>query len=287
MTIHESVIITSPEWMRRFVAARRAEGRRIAFVPTMGYLHEGHLSLVEKASELADCVIVSIFVNPMQFGPNEDLDRYPRDLDGDLQKLSGYPVQAVFCPAATDLYPAGFQTSIHVERVSAPLCGAARPGHFTGVATIVLKLFNILRPDIAVFGLKDYQQFQVIRTMVKDLDVPVEIVGCEIVRETDGLARSSRNVFLTPDQRAAAVILHRTLEDAATWISTGRLVRASEVELFLSERIAAEPQARIDYVSCRDAASLEAIDVLDSPVVLAVAVFFGRTRLIDNRVISV
>ncbi|MBU1509361.1 pantoate--beta-alanine ligase [Myxococcota bacterium] len=287
MTLHESVIITSPEWMRRFVAARRAEGRRIAFVPTMGYLHEGHLSLVEKAAELADCVIVSIFVNPMQFGPNEDLDRYPRDLDGDLQKLSGYPVQAVFCPAAKDLYPAGFQTSIHVERVSAPLCGAARPGHFAGVATVVLKFFNIVSPDLAVFGLKDYQQFQVIRTMVKDLDVPVEIVGCEIVRETDGLARSSRNVFLTPDQRAAAVILHLTLEDAATLISTGRLVRASEVELFLSERIAAEPQARIDYVSCRDAASLEAVDVIDAPVVLALAVFFGRTRLIDNCVISV
>ncbi|MBU1244591.1 pantoate--beta-alanine ligase [Myxococcota bacterium] len=287
MTLHESVIITSPEWMRRFVAARRAEGRRIAFVPTMGYLHEGHLSLVEKAAELADCVIVSIFVNPMQFGPNEDLDRYPRDLDGDLQKLSGYPVQAVFCPAAKDLYPAGFQTSIHVERVSAPLCGASRPGHFAGVATVVLKFFNIVSPDLAVFGLKDYQQFQVIRTMVKDLDVPVEIVGCEIVRETDGLARSSRNVFLTPDQRAAAVILHLTLEDAATLISTGRLVRASEVELFLSERIAAEPQARIDYVSCRDAASLEAVDVIDAPVVLALAVFFGRTRLIDNCVISV
>ncbi|PKN47661.1 MAG: pantoate--beta-alanine ligase [Deltaproteobacteria bacterium HGW-Deltaproteobacteria-17] len=287
MTSHESVIITSTEWMRRFVAARRAEGRRIAFVPTMGYLHGGHLSLVEKASSLADCIIVSIFVNPTQFGPNEDLDRYPRDLDGDLQKLSGYPVQAVFCPAVTELYPAGFQTSIHVERVSAPLCGASRPGHFAGVATVVLKLFNIVRPDLAVFGLKDYQQFQVIRTMVRDLDVPVEVVGCEIVRESDGLAMSSRNVFLTPDQRVAAVILHHSLEDAATEIGARRLVRASEVERFLSQRIAAEPLARIDYVSCRDAASLESVDALEAPVVLALAVFFGHTRLIDNRVISV
>jgi pantoate--beta-alanine ligase len=287
MIFYEAVVIIAPEWMRRFVAARRAEGRRIAFVPTMGCLHEGHLRLVEKAVELGDCVIVSIFVNPMQFGPSEDLDRYPRDLDGDLQKLSAYPVQAVFCPASADVYPAGFQTCVRVERLSAPLCGATRPGHFDGVATVVLKLLHIVSPDVAVFGLKDYQQFQVIRTLVRDLDLPVGIVGVDTVREPDGLAKSSRNVFLSAEERAAALILHRSLGDAAAGITAGQLGTSAEVERFLSGRIASEPLARIDYIACRDAQTLEAIDRLEAPVVLALAVFFGRTRLIDNRVVSV
>ncbi len=287
MTNCEPVVITSPDWMRRFVAARRAAGLRIALVPTMGYLHEGHLKLVEKAAELADCVIVSIFVNPMQFGPAEDLDRYPRDLDGDLEKLAAYPVQAVFCPSREDLYPEGFQTRVEPGPIAAPLCGATRPGHFTGVATVVLKFFHIVGPDLAVFGLKDYQQFQVIRTMVKDLDVPVEIVGCGTVREPDGLAKSSRNVFLTPEERAGAVILYRTLGEAAAEIADGRIRTGAGVERFLVDRISAEPLARIDYASCRDADTLQAVGNIEGPVVLALAVFFGRTRLIDNRVVSV
>ncbi len=283
----EPVIITSTAWMRRFCEARRAEGRRIAFVPTMGYLHEGHLRLVERASGLGDCVVVSIFVNPMQFGPAEDLDRYPRDLDGDLKKLAAYPVEAVFCPPVSELYPEGFQTRVRVERVSEPLCGASRPGHFDGVATIVLKLFHIVGPAFAVFGLKDYQQFQVIRTMVRDLDLDVEVVGCETVREPDGLARSSRNVFLSPEERAAAVVLSSSLAEAGEAIVAGRLGRADQVERFLAERIGAEPLARVDYVSCRDADTLGAVDAITRPVVLALAVFFGRTRLIDNRVVSI
>jgi len=287
MTTYEPVVITSAEWMRRFVSARRAAGARVAFVPTMGYLHEGHLRLVEEAAKRADCVVVSIFVNPIQFGPTEDLDRYPRDLDGDLEKLAAYPVQAVFCPAAAELVPPQLQTRVVVERISAPLCGASRPGHFAGVATIVLKLIHIVTPDLAVFGLKDYQQFRVIQTMVKDLDVPVEIVGCDTVREPDGLAKSSRNVFLSPAERAAAPLMHRALEEAAGAIAAGTLRRADQVERFLSDRIGAEPLARIDYVSCRDASTLEAVAAIEAPVVMALAVFFGRTRLIDNRVVSV
>jgi len=283
----EPVVITSTAWMRRFCEARQAEGRRIAFVPTMGYLHEGHLRLVERAAGLGDCVVVSIFVNPMQFGPTEDLDRYPRDLDGDLQKLAVHPVEAVFCPPVSELYPEGFQTRVRVERVSAPLCGASRPGHFDGVATVVLKLFHIVNPAFAVFGLKDYQQFQVIRTMVRDLELAVELVGCETVREPDGLARSSRNVFLSPEERAAAVVLSRSLGEAREAIVSGRLRRAGEVERFLTERIGVEPLARVDYVSCLDADTLEAVDELARPVVMALAVFFGRTRLIDNRVVSI
>jgi len=284
---HEPVVISSAAWMRRFCDARRAEGRRIAFVPTMGYLHEGHLRLVERAADLGDCVVVSIFVNPMQFGPSEDLSRYPRDLEGDLEKLSIHPVQAVFCPPAAELYPAGFQTRVQVEGVSAPLCGASRPGHFDGVATVVLKLFHVVGPAVAVFGLKDYQQFRVIQTMVRDLDLDVEVVGCETVREPDGLAMSSRNVYLDPKERAAAVILSRTLREAEEAIRSGRLTSGPGVERFLAERIGAEPLARIDYASCRDADTLEPVEAITAPVVLALAVFFGRTRLIDNRVVSV
>jgi pantoate--beta-alanine ligase len=174
-----------------------------------------------------------------------------------------------------------------VERVSEPLCGASRPGHFDGVATVVLKLFNVVSPAYAVFGMKDYQQLQVIRTMVRDLDLDVEVVGCETVREPDGLAMSSRNVYLGPEQRAAAVVLSRSLTEAKEAIAGGRLRRAEEVERFLAERLGAEPLARVDYVACRDADTLAAVDALDRPVVLALAVFFGPTRLIDNRVVSI
>ncbi len=280
------VIIQNPEWMRRFSRQQRQEGRRIAFVPTMGYLHAGHLRLVEEAAARAGCVVVSIFVNPIQFGPREDLERYPRDLDGDLQKLSAYPVDAVFFPSAADMYPEGFQTRVRVERVSAGLCGASRPGHFEGVATVVLKLFHIVEPDVAVFGLKDYQQFRVVETMVRDLDLPVELVGVPTVREPDGLAMSSRNVYLSPEQRAAAVVLSRALAETDRAIREGRLQTGEQAEAFLRSALEAEPLARVDYASCRDARTLEPVERIAGDVVLAVAVFFGNTRLIDNRVVN-
>lgn len=281
------IILQKIEWMHRFSRQQREAGKRIAFVPTMGYLHEGHLHLVQEACERAECVVVSIFVNPIQFGPHEDLDRYPRDLDSDLQKLSAYPVDVVFYPTVADMYPHGFQTRVHVERISSGLCGASRPGHFDGVATVVLKLLHIVEPDIAVFGLKDYQQFQVIKTMVRDLNMTLELVGVPTVREADGLAMSSRNVYLSPEQRTAAVVLNCSLEHAEKAIRSGHLITGEEVEDFLRKAIEAEPLARLDYAACRDASTLEPVGRIDTDVVLALAVFFGTTRLIDNRVIHV
>ncbi len=280
------VVITESSWMRRFCAARKREGVPVAFVPTMGYLHDGHLRLVEKACELSPCVVVCIFVNPLQFGPAEDLDRYPRDLQGDLDKLSAFPVSAVFCPSREALYPDGFQTHVEVREVTRELCGSARPGHFTGVATVVLKLFQIVLPDYAVFGAKDYQQLVTIRTMVRDLNVPVEIVSCETVREPDGLAMSSRNVFLDAGQRSAAVILNRSLDEAGRRIDSGEFSNPVEVEQFVRERIQSEPLAKLDYVACRDAGTLASVERIAAPVVVALAVFFGNTRLIDNQVFS-
>jgi pantoate--beta-alanine ligase len=277
-------IIRDPAAMRARAEDLRRDGKVIAVVPTMGYLHDGHLSLLRAARARADVVILTIFVNPTQFGPSEDLSRYPRDEDGDLAKARPTGLDLAFCPEAAAMYPPGAQTYVDVRGLSQPMCGEKRPGHFTGVATIVSKLFNITKPHLAFFGEKDFQQLAVIRRMTRDLDFGIEIVGMPIVREPDGLAMSSRNVYLSPEQRSQALALARGLDAAQAAVTAGERSAAAIVAAATAP-IAAAPDARIDYVELRDADDLGAIDRLDRPAVLALAVFVGATRLIDNRVL--
>ena len=250
----------------------------------MGYLHEGHLSLVREAGRRDDRVIATIFVNPTQFAPNEDLARYPRDEARDLALLEREGVDTVFAPSVDEMYPDGFNAYVTVEGITQRLEGASRPTHFRGVTTVVLKLFNIVQPDRAYFGQKDAQQLAVIRHMARDLDVPVEIVGMPIVREADGLAMSSRNAYLTPEQRAAAPVLSRALAQADRMVSDG--VRdANEIRRCVEATIAGEPLASIDYVSVADASTLDELERIEGPALLSLAVRFGPTRLIDNTVL--
>jgi len=278
-------ILRTPAAMRARAEDLRRDGRRIAVVPTMGALHDGHLSLLREARGRADIVIVTIFVNPTQFGPNEDLARYPRDEAGDLAKARTCGVDLAFCPDAAAMYPAGAQTFIEVRELQKPLCGASRPGHFAGVATVVAKLFHATLPHVAVFGQKDYQQLAIIRRMVRDLDFDIEIVGAPIVREPDGLALSSRNAYLSPDERRGALALSRGLAAAEAAVHAGERSAAALVAAARAP-IEAEPLARIDYVELRDAAELVPLERLERPGVLAMAVFYGKTRLIDNRVLA-
>jgi len=269
-----------------FRAWRRGVTGTLGLVPTMGYLHEGHLSLV-RASRHADAhTAVSIFVNPTQFGPHEDLARYPRDEARDLALLEAEGAQAVLVPAAEEMYPEGFSTYVTVERLTELLEGASRPTHFRGVTTIVTKLFNIVHPDRAYFGQKDAQQLAVVRRLVRDLNLPVEIVGMPIVREPDGLAMSSRNVYLSPEERRAATVLSRALFAAAHTFVAGEH-NASALRTQIERTIAAEPLATIDYVSVADADTLEEVGgAIERPALASVAVRFGATRLIDNVVLS-
>jgi len=260
----------------------RRDGRTIAVVPTMGALHEGHLTLLRAARARADIVILTIFVNPTQFGPNEDLAKYPRDEAGDLAKARTCEIDLAFCPDASAMYPAGAQTFIEVRELQKPLCGASRPGHFVGVATIVAKLFNITKPHIAVFGEKDYQQLAILRRMVRDLDFGIAIHSVPIVREEDGLALSSRNAYLSAEGRHTALGLSRGLAAAEAAVAAGERDAAKLVELASAQLTG----ARIDYVELRDAVELTAIDKLEKPAVLAIAAFVGSTRLIDNRVLA-
>jgi pantoate--beta-alanine ligase len=278
--------IDSPTDVRAECERQRRQGRRVGFVPTMGYLHAGHLSLMRRAAELADFVVVSIFVNPTQFGPHEDLARYPRDLAGDLAKCRSVGVELVFVPEPPQIYPAGYQTFVAVERLGQGLCGARRPGHFRGVATVVTKLLNIVGPCVAVFGEKDYQQLQLIRRVVQDLDLPVEVASGPIVREPDGLAMSSRNAYLQPEERRAATCLHRALQAVAAQVRSAGILPAAAAVSLARAIIDAEPTARVDYVEARDAVSLEETPhVGGGRSVLALAVCFGKTRLIDNLVL--
>jgi pantoate--beta-alanine ligase len=273
--------------MKSWSRTERGAGRTIGFVPTMGYLHEGHLELVRLARRRADRVVVSIFVNPTQFGPDEDLARYPRDLERDAALLRGLAVDVLFHPTdPREIYPDGFQTAITVTQVSKPLCGASRPVHFGGVATVCCKLFNIVRPHLAVFGEKDYQQLLVVRRMVTDLDLDVEIVAGATVREPDGLAMSSRNKYLTPEQRVQAVALRRSLDCALQLVQNGERRRDAILAAVRGE-IGRAPLGRIDYAEIRDLPDLtEAPDTLVGDHLLALAVFFGQTRLIDNQVLQ-
>jgi pantoate--beta-alanine ligase len=259
--------------------------RDVGFVPTMGYLHDGHLSLV-RASRARDAVTAaSIFVNPTQFGPNEDFARYPRDEDRDLALLSDAGVAAVFIPSVDEMYPGGFATYVHVERLTERLEGASRPAHFRGVTTIVLKLLNIIQPHRAYFGQKDAQQLAVVRRMVCDLDVPVEIVACPIVREPDGLAMSSRNVYLSPEERRAALVLSRALRLAEQRYADGER-DAAVIRAGVEREIAAEALARLDYVSVAHPDTLAELDSVDGAALVSVAARFGTTRLIDNTLLG-
>ena len=273
-------VIKSPAEMSAWSDAARARGERIAFVPTMGALHAGHVSLLVAAKKHADLVVLSIFVNPTQFGPNEDLGRYPRDLVGDLAKAEGAGTAVAFVPEAKDMYPASAQTFIEVREVSQGLCGGRRPGHFVGVATVVAKLFNIVRPHVALFGEKDFQQLAVIRRMVADLNMPIEIVGEPTVREPDGLAMSSRNAYLSPVDRMRALAVSRGLSKARERYTAGQ--RNAEALVQAAMGIIQPSVDGIDYVEIRDADPLAPVGNIDRPAVILAAVYVGTTRLIDN-----
>jgi len=275
-----NVVVTVEEMLARSRAAR-SSGKSIALVPTMGYLHEGHASLMREGRRRADLLVASIFVNPTQFGAGEDLDAYPRDLERDKTIAAGAGVDLLFAPKASDMYPAGYQTWVDVDRLTLPLCGASRPGHFRGVSTVVAKLFNIVRPDVALFGRKDYQQLAVIRRMVSDLDMGIEIVGMPIVREDDGLAMSSRNAYLTTDERRAALCLSRALSQARQLYRNGDLVISVLLDAVCAT-ISEERSAEIDYAEFRDGETLENVTIATDGTLLALAVKIGKTRLIDN-----
>jgi pantoate--beta-alanine ligase len=261
---------------------RREHPGEVGLVPTMGYLHEGHLALVRRSTAENARTVVSIFVNPTQFGPGEDFERYPRDEARDLQLLREAGVDAVYLPSVAAIYPPGYQTYVTVEQLTQRLEGAARPGHFRGVATVVLKLFNAVGPTRAYFGRKDAQQLRVIRQMVRDLDLPVEVVPCDIVREPDGLAMSSRNVYLAPAQRAAAPVVKRSLDAAAAAWAAGER-DAETLRRLVRETIAREPLAVLEYVSLADDETLEELEgPVTRPALLSLVVRFGPTRLLDN-----
>jgi len=274
--------LRSPEQMQQRALAARREGARIAFVPTMGYLHEGHLSLLREGRRRGDLLVLSIFVNPTQFGPNEDLASYPRDLERDLGLAREAGVDIVYLPDPESMYPTGFATWVEVEAsLTDTLCGRSRPGHFRGVTTVVSKLFQIVQPDVALFGSKDFQQLAIIRRMTRDLNFPLEIVGMPIVREADGLAMSSRNVYLAPEQRQQALALHDGLRLARRMVAAGE-TRCDVLIDAVRARIAREPAAEIDYIQVCHAQTLADMTRADHHAVMLLAVRFGTTRLIDN-----
>jgi len=279
-------IIANREQMISIAREVQRAGRTIGFVPTMGALHEGHLSLMREARAQCDVLVVSIFVNPTQFGPAEDFANYPRDLDNDAALLTGENVDYLFAPAVTDIYPAGFSTYVTVEGLSEQLEGASRQGHFRGVATVVAILLSIVRPDVAFFGQKDAQQAAVLKRMVRDLAFDTKVVVLPIVREQSGLALSSRNAYLSEEEKRAATVLHRGLSEAESAYENGERDGARLLQLVRST-IAAESLARVDYISLNDAETLAPLEcIADRPALLSLAVFLGKTRLIDNMVLG-
>jgi pantoate--beta-alanine ligase len=282
----QELIISQVDTINKLRQAIANLPRPLGLVPTMGYLHEGHLSLVQYAKKECAAVVVSIYVNPTQFGPKEDLDAYPRDLERDFSLLAGEGADLVWTPSNEEMYPDGYQTWIEVNETAYPLEGRMRPGHFRGVATIVAKLFNCVHPDVAYFGQKDAQQAAVIKRLVKDLNFPVKIAVCPIVREPDGLALSSRNVYLNPEERKAAVVLSKALFSARDAFTGGER-NGNRLREIMAGIISEEPLARPQYVSCADPDTLEELESVSSDALLSMAVFIGNTRLIDNVILRV
>lgn len=276
-------ILNSVAEMQSYSESLRLQGKKISFVPTMGYFHEGHLSLMREARKIADCLAISIFVNPTQFGPKEDLSRYPRDFDRDCKMAESVDVDVIFNPSDQEMYPANYQTYVNVEQVTQDLCGASRPGHFRGVTTVCCKLFNIVKPHTAVFGKKDFQQFVTIKRMVADLNLDLEIIGVPTVRESDGLAMSSRNVYLKEEERLSALSLVNSLKLAQELFNGGER-KSSRIRSEVTQMIKSAPHTEIDYVKICDAEKLIEVDEINFPAVMALAVRVGTTRLIDNHV---
>ncbi|MCX7920684.1 MAG: pantoate--beta-alanine ligase [Clostridia bacterium] len=272
--------------IRAIVKSQRAAGKSIGFVPTMGCLHEGHISLARESIRENDFTIMSIFVNPTQFGVNEDFDKYPRRLEEDSRMAEEVGVDVIFAPSVKEMYPGSYKTFVNVEGITEVLCGKSRPGHFRGVTTVVSKLFNIVQPDKAYFGQKDAQQVLVIKKMVKDLDMNIDIITCPIVREHDGLAMSSRNVYLSGEERKAALVLSKSLFEAEKMILNGER-DCKKILNYINEKIAAENRAQVDYISMVDVESLEEISEIQRNVLIALAVKIGGTRLIDNVIVEV
>ncbi|MBM3285241.1 MAG: pantoate--beta-alanine ligase [Candidatus Aminicenantes bacterium] len=272
--------------MKAAVAKPRAPSKTVGFVPTMGFLHEGHLSLVRECRKSADIVVVSIFVNPLQFGPQEDFKDCPRDLERDARLLEREGVDFLFHPEAEEMYPEGYRTTVEVAGLQDKLCGRSRPGHFKGVSTVVLKLFNIVRPDMAFFGQKDAQQAILLRKMARDLNLDTDVRVLPIVREADGLALSSRNTYLNPEERQAALVLIESLTEATRMFEAGER-RATPIIARMKELIGGEPLARIDYVEVVDLEELDPVEAIDREVLVALAVYIGKTRLIDNTILKI
>ena len=277
-------IIDSVSEMQQQSDAWRRDGKRIAFVPTMGYLHAGHLALMQSARKHGDAVVISIFVNPTQFGPGEDFERYPRSFEKDIQLATEVGVDVAFVPQVREMYPEGFQSYVEVTKVTLPLCGRSRPGHFRGVTTVVAKLFNIVKPHAAIFGEKDFQQLTVLRAMARDLNMDIEIIAHPIVREADGLAMSSRNTYLSNDQRETALSLSRSIREAQRLVENGELHGDVILEK-VRQILEANGNIRIDYVQLCRPDTLEEVSLIDGSTLLALAAYVGETRLIDNRVL--
>lgn len=278
-------LITDIKEMQLFSNATKKTGKTIAFVPTMGFLHDGHASLLKKGRECGGVLVMSIFVNPAQFGPNEDFASYPKDIKRDMALAEGNDVDVVFNPAANQMYPAGFQTFIELERLCNRLCGLSRPGHFRGVATVVAKLFNIVKPDIALFGEKDFQQAVIIKRMAQDLNMDIDVITMPTIREADGLAMSSRNSYLNKEEMKAAICLYNAIKKGRDIFDNG--VRNADVILKEARNIIkGEPLAAIDYVKICDIYTLEDLDTIEDRALLALAVKIGKTRLIDNDILG-
>lgn len=280
------VIIKTVDGMQKKSEEIRLSGKKIGLFPTLGFLHEGHLELIRQGRKRADVLVMSLFVNPTQFGPNEDLDKYPRDIEGDIKKAEHEGVNIVFLPSPEEMYPDGFQSSVRVEKITDFLCGGSRPGHFEGVTTVVAKLFNIIKPHFALFGQKDFQQLAVIKRMVKDFNMDVDIVEVPTVREPDGLAMSSRNKYLSPEERKSALCIKKSIDLAVKMAGEGEL-NSKKVISSISDLIMSFPFTNIEYINICDPATLEDIDMLKKKSLLAMAVKVGSTRLIDNCLINV
>jgi len=278
-------LIRSIKQMRQFIKTQKKAKKTIGFVPTMGYLHEGHLSLMRQAKKDCDISVISIFVNPTQFGPREDYKKYPRNIKRDERLARSVGVDAIFYPTVKQMYPQGYLAYVNVEELTGVLCGKSRPGHFRGVTTIVAKLFNIVQSDIAYFGQKDAQQAIVIQKMVKDLDMPIKIKIMPIIREPDGLAMSSRNTYLNPQERIDALVLSQSLKKARQMVRQGKR-SSKKIILQMRRMIAAKKTAKIDYISCVRLDSLEPVSQIKGKILIALAVWIGKTRLIDNIIIN-